>query len=142
MVWITSNVHFDNSPDQCCSLHINYRRLKYSQSATYHAEYLHVQVLINYANKYRHSVLLMFSYFSLQGKILCFARIGKSFTRCFFPKCSEDLMEKIISPVIFDTKVYGHLATSRLATKYHLIYALVTQVTGLLDEFYLSNQRS
>ena len=50
VVWITSNVHLDNRPDQCCSLHINYRRLKYAQSATYHAEYLHVQVLINYAN--------------------------------------------------------------------------------------------
>ena len=55
VVWITSNVHFDNRPDQYYSLHINYRRLKYAQSATYHAEYLHVQVLINYANKYRHN---------------------------------------------------------------------------------------
>ena len=55
VVWITSHVHFDNSPDQCYSLHINYTGLKYSQSATYHAEYLHVQVLINYANKYRHT---------------------------------------------------------------------------------------
>ena len=49
------------------------------------------------------SALLTFSNFLLQGKILCFAHIGMSLVRCLFPKRSEDLVEKIISPVIFDT---------------------------------------
>jgi len=44
VVLITSNIHLDNRPDQCNSLHINYRRLKYAQSATYHAEYSHASV--------------------------------------------------------------------------------------------------
>ena len=52
------NCGLDNKQDQCNSRRINYRRLKYAQSATYHAEYLHVQVLINYANKYRHIAYL------------------------------------------------------------------------------------
>ena len=46
---------------------------------------------------------LTFSYFLLQGKVLCFARVGKSLARCLFQKRSEDLVEKIISPVLFDT---------------------------------------
>ena len=33
----------------------------------------------------------------------CFACVGKSLARCLFPKRSEDLVEKIISPVIFVT---------------------------------------
>ena len=34
----------------------------------------------------------------------CFARVGRSLARCLFPaKRSEDLMQKIMSPVIFDT---------------------------------------
>ena len=41
--------------------------------------------------------------FLLQGKILCFARVGMSLARCLFPKHSEDLVQEIISPVIFDT---------------------------------------
>ena len=52
------NCGLDKKQDQCNSLGINYRRLKYAQSATYHAEYLHVQVLINYANKYQHIAYL------------------------------------------------------------------------------------
>ena len=47
--------------------------------------------------------LLKFSNFLLQGKILCFAHVGMSLARCLFPKRSEDLVQKIISPVIFDT---------------------------------------
>ena len=47
--------------------------------------------------------LLKFSNFLLQGKILCFARISMSLARCLFPKRSEDLVQKIIPPVIFDT---------------------------------------
>ena len=39
----------------------------------------------------------------LQAKILCLARVGMSLARCLFPKRSEDLVQKIISPVIFDT---------------------------------------
>ena len=58
VVLITGNVHLHNRPDQCNSLRINYRQLKYSQSATFHAEYLHIQVLSNYANKYRHTCFL------------------------------------------------------------------------------------
>ena len=46
---------------------------------------------------------LTFSNFLLQGKILCFARLGKSLVRCLFLKRSEDLVQKIIPPVIFDT---------------------------------------
>ena len=48
-------------------------------------------------------VPLMFSYFLLQGRIVRLARVGKSLARCLFAKRSEDLVEKIISPVIFDT---------------------------------------
>ena len=47
--------------------------------------------------------LLTLSNFLLQGKILCFARVGMSLARCLFSKRSEDLVQKIISPVIFDT---------------------------------------
>ena len=50
-----------------------------------------------------YAALLTISYFLLWGKILCFARVGKSLARCLFPKRSEDLVEKIISAVIFDT---------------------------------------
>ena len=50
-----------------------------------------------------YSALLTFIYFLLQGKVLCFARVGKSLARCLFPKRSEDLLEKIISPLKFDT---------------------------------------
>ena len=46
----------------------------------------------------RHSAPLTFSYILVQGKVLCFARIGMSLARG-----SEDLVQKIISPVIFDT---------------------------------------
>ena len=42
-------------------------------------------------------------FFFLQAKILCFARVGMSLARCLFPKRSEDLVQKIISLVIFDT---------------------------------------
>ena len=45
-----------------------------------------------------YGALLTLSYFLLQGKILCFERVGKSLARCVFPKRSEDLVEKIISP--------------------------------------------
>ena len=35
---------------------------------------------------------------------LCFARVGKSLARCLLSKKpSEDLVKKIVSPVIFDT---------------------------------------
>ena len=47
--------------------------------------------------------LFTFIYFLLQGKILCFARVGMSLASCLFPKRSEDLVQKIISLVIFDT---------------------------------------
>ena len=42
----------------------------------------------------------VFSNFLLQGKVTCFACIGKSLERYLFPKRSEDLVEKIISSVI------------------------------------------
>ena len=45
---------------------------------------------------------LFFSYFLLVFT-LCFASVGKSLARCLLSKASEDLVEKIISPVIFDT---------------------------------------
>ena len=44
--------------------------------------------------------LLTFSNFLLQGKILCFARVGKSLARCLFPKRSEDLVRKIILQLV------------------------------------------
>ena len=47
-----------------------------------------------------YGTLLTFSYFLLQGKVLCFARVSKSLVRCLFLKLSEDLVEKIISQVI------------------------------------------
>ena len=49
--------------------------------------------------------LLAFSYFFLlQGKVLCRMRWQvTSLSRCLFLKRSEDLVEKIISLVIFDT---------------------------------------
>ena len=46
---------------------------------------------------------LMFRYFLLYGKVLCFAHVGKSLARCLFLKRSKDLVEKFISPVKFDT---------------------------------------
>ena len=49
-----------------------------------------------------YGALLLLSYFWLQGKILCFARVGKSLARCLFSKCSRT-SKKIISPVILDT---------------------------------------
>ena len=54
----------------------------------------------------RFAVLTCFSAsenFLLQGKVLRFARVGKSLASCLFPKRSEDLVQKIISLVIFDT---------------------------------------
>ena len=48
-----------------------------------------------------YGVLLTFSYFLLQGKVLCFARVGKSLVRCLFPKCFEDLVENNISGYIW-----------------------------------------
>jgi len=42
-------------------------------------------------------------YVLLQGKVPIFARVGKSLARCLFLKRSEDLVEKIVSPVLFDT---------------------------------------
>ena len=42
-------------------------------------------------------------FFLLQGKVLCFAHVGKSLARCLFLKWCKDLVEKIISPVKFDT---------------------------------------
>ena len=50
-----------------------------------------------------YGVPLTFSYFLLQGKVPSFARVDKSLARCLFQKRSEDLVEKIISPVLFDT---------------------------------------
>ena len=47
--------------------------------------------------------LSKFTYFLLQRKILCLARVGMSLASCLFPKRSEDLVQKIIPPVIFDT---------------------------------------
>ena len=58
---------------------------------------------------------LTFSYFLLQGKILCFARVGKSLARCLFPKHSEDLVEKIISPECREIS----LELTQIAAKYH-----------------------
>ena len=46
---------------------------------------------------------LTFRYLLLQGKVLCFARVSKSLARCLLLKCSKDLVEKIISPIKFDT---------------------------------------
>ena len=49
-----------------------------------------------------YGVLLAFSYFLLQGKVLCSAHSGMSLSRCLFLKRSEDLVDKIISPVLLD----------------------------------------
>ena len=38
---------------------------------------------------------LTLRYLLLQGKVLCFARVGKSLARCLFLKRSKDLVEKI-----------------------------------------------
>ena len=50
-----------------------------------------------------YGALLAFSHFLLQGKVLCFERVGTSLSRCLFLKCFEDLVDKIISPVLLDT---------------------------------------
>ena len=47
-----------------------------------------------------------FSYFLLQGKVLCFACVNKSLARCLFVICrkrSEHLVEKKLSLVVFDS---------------------------------------
>ena len=41
--------------------------------------------------------------FLLQGKILSFTVVSMSLASFLFPKCSEDLVQKIISLGIFDT---------------------------------------
>ena len=46
---------------------------------------------------------ITFSNFLLQGKVLCFAHVGESLARCLFLKRSVDLVQKIISLVIFNT---------------------------------------
>ena len=50
-----------------------------------------------------YGTLLAPRYILLQGKVLCFTCVGKSLARCLFLKHSVDLVEKITSPVIFDT---------------------------------------
>ena len=50
-----------------------------------------------------YGALLTFSYFLLQGKVLCFAHEGTSLARCLFLKRSEDLVNKMISLVLLDT---------------------------------------
>ena len=50
-----------------------------------------------------YDALCTLNLFFLQAKILCLARVGMSLARCLFPKRSEDLVQKIISPVTFDT---------------------------------------
>ena len=62
---------------------------------------------------------LTFSYFLLQGKVLCFARVGKSLARCLFLNCSKDLVAKIISPVKFDT---NHSNSKMLFLKQLIVY--------------------
>ena len=86
VVLITGNIHLDNSPDQCHSLRMNYRRLKYAQLATYHTEYLHVQVLINYANKYRHTFQVF--KFKVLFKVYGEAEVQTIATH-FYPKDKE-----------------------------------------------------
>ena len=39
-----------------------------------------------------YGALLTCSYFLVQGKILCFARVGKSLARCLFRKGSEEMI--------------------------------------------------
>ena len=46
---------------------------------------------------------LTFSYFLLQGKVLCFARVGTLLRDVYCLKGFEDLVEKVISPAKFDT---------------------------------------
>ena len=47
---------------------------------------------------------LTFNYVLLQGKVLCFARVGKSLVRCLLSEAADQIWwKKIISPVIFDT---------------------------------------
>ena len=53
-----------------------------------------------------YDALFTFSYFLLQGKVLCFARVNKSLARCLFVICrkrSEHLVEKKLSLVVFDS---------------------------------------
>ena len=65
---------------------MNYRRLKYAQLATYHTEYLHVQVLINYANKYRHTFQVF--KFKVLFKVYGEAEVQTIATH-FYPKDKE-----------------------------------------------------
>ena len=46
---------------------------------------------------------LTFTYFLVQGKVLCFGRLTKSLARCLFPKHSEHLVEKIISRLLISS---------------------------------------
>ena len=74
----------------------SYLRLYLTQIVHSNSKMLFFSHIIVYQSFY--GALLTFSYFLLQGKILCFARVGKSLARCLFPQRSKDLVEKIISP--------------------------------------------
>ena len=59
------------------------------------------QIIVNHSF---YGALFTFSYILLQGKVLCFPQFGKLACEMFIVcSCQSDLMEKIISPAIFDT---------------------------------------
>ena len=78
-----------------------YIQLNLSQTVHSNSKMLFLKQLIVFQSFC--GALLTFSHFLLQGKVLCFARVGTSLSRCLFLKRSEDLVDKIISPVLLDT---------------------------------------
>ena len=86
------------SKDLVAKLHL---QLNLTQIVHSNSKVLFLKQLIVFQSFY--GALLAFSYFLLQGKVLCFAHVGTSLSRCLFLKRSEDLVDKMISPVLLDT---------------------------------------
>ena len=77
-----------------------YLQLNLTQIVHSNSKMLFLKQLIVYQSFY--GAVLAFSYFVFKEK-LCFACVGTSLSRCLFPKRFEDLIDKIISPVLLDT---------------------------------------
>ena len=91
-------------------LKINPRHKNYISGYIWHRSFIHMVKCSFLDEKFVYLCFydapFMFSYFLLQGKVLCFARVNKSLARCLFVICrkrSEHLVEKKLSLVVFDS---------------------------------------
>ena len=93
---------------------INPSRKNYISGYIWHRSFIHTVKCSfldeKFVSQSFYNAPFTFSYFLLQGKVLCFARVNKSLARCLFVICrkrSEHIVRKKLSLVVFYSMVHS-----------------------------------